>query len=210
LSDGGRQGFQDSQSTGSEFNTMAFIVKQMIGRIGTSTVVKVVAVSNNGALAPAGTVDVIPLVNQVDGEGKAVPHGTIHGLPYSRMHGGTNAVIMDPVVGDMGIVVFASRDISSVKANKGAANPGSSRRNDFADGMYVGGLLNGTPNQFVQFSGGGITLTSPVKVTVHAPDIALEGNVAATGTFTSNGHDISSTHQHTFTQPGGGLSGVPQ
>jgi hypothetical protein len=203
-------GFQDGNSGANQFNAIAFIVKQMMAGMGTSMPVKVVAVSNNGGLTPAGTVDVVPLVNQVDGDGKATPHGTIFGLPYSRMHGGSNAVIMDPVVGDMGIVVFANRDISSVKKNKAQGNPGSGRRFDHSDGMYVGGLLNGTPNQYVQFNATGISLTSPTKVTITAPEIDLVGNVSTTGTLQNNSHDVGSTHKHTNTQPGAGLSGVPQ
>lgn len=203
-------GFQNGNSGANQFNAISFVVKQMLAGINTAIPVKVVAVSNAGALTPAGTVDVVPLVNQVDGDGKATPHGTIYGLPYSRMHGGTNAVIMDPVVGDVGIVVFASRDISSVKANKGQSNPGSGRRHDHADGMYVGGLLNGTPSQFVRFDGTGIELVSPTKITLTAPDIQLTGNVASTGTLQNNGHDVGSTHLHTKTQTGSDLSGVPQ
>lgn len=210
MADEGYTGFEETNSAGSDFNALTFAIKQQIARIGTSMPVLVVAVSNNGGLTPAGTVDVQPLVNQVDGAGKSVPHGVIYGLPYSRMHGGSNAVIMDPHVGDKGIVVFASRDISSVQANKGQANPGSHRRNDMADGMYVGGLLNGTPSQYVQFTGDGLNLVSPVKVTITAPDIVLAGNVAATGTFTNNGHDVGSTHRHKDVQTGGGISGVPQ
>lgn len=210
MASSGYRGFQDGNSGASEFNALSFVIKQMMAGMSTSMPVKVVAVSNSGGLSPAGTVDVVPLVNQVDGDGNATPHGTIFGLPYSRMHGGTNAVIMDPVVGDRGIVVFASRDISSVKTNKDQANPGSGRRFDPADGMYVGGLLNGTPSQFVQFNADGITLTSPVKVTLVAPDIQLTGNVAITGTLTDNGHDVGSTHKHKDTQSGSGLSGVPQ
>lgn len=206
----GYAGTQQPEDTASDFNAATFITKQLIGKVQTATAVKVVAVTNSGGLAPAGTVDVLPLVNQIDGAGKSVPHGVIHGIPYSRMHGGTNAVIMDPAVGDIGICVFASRDISSVKANKGQANPGSRRRNDMADGMYVGGMLNGTPSQFIQFAGAGVTIHSPASVTISAPTINLNGNVVMTGNVTSNGHDISSTHRHKDTNPGGGLSGVPQ
>jgi len=73
--------------------------------------------------------------------------------------------------------VFASRDISAVKSSKGQANPGSWRSHDMADGLYVGGLLNGTPVQYVQFTAGGINVVSPSKVTVQAPNIEL--NAAA-------------------------------
>lgn len=206
----GFAGFQRPEDAGSEYNAIAFLIQQHAAKMQTSTVVKIVAVTNAGALSPVGYVDVIPQVNQVDGAGKAEPHGIIHNIPYSRLQGGTNAVIMDPAVGDLGIAVFASRDISSVKKNKGQSNPGSGRRNSMADGMYVGGLLNGTPTQYVQFEGGGVTIHSPVKITLSAPDIAINGNTALTGTLSSNGHDISNTHLHTKVQVGGALSGPPQ
>jgi hypothetical protein len=183
----GHTGFREAEDSGSEFNAISFLVKQMISRIATSTQVEVVAVTNAGELAPGGTVDVQPLVNQVDGAGNAVPHAVIYGLPYVRSQGGGNAIIMDPQVGDKGVVVFASRDISSVKANKGQANPGSHRRHDMADGMFVGANLNGTPTQFVQFHADGITIRSPVKVTLDAPLSATTGNfivgTGASGTF---------------------------
>jgi hypothetical protein len=150
-----------------------FVIGQALAQLSTSTVVRVVAVTNAGGLAPVGFVDVQPLVNQLDGAGNAVPHGVLHHLPYFRLQGGTDAVILDPKVGDLGIAVFASRDISAVKASKAQANPGSWRSYDMADGLYVGGLLNGTPVQYVQFTAGGINVVSPAKVTVEAPNIEL-------------------------------------
>ena len=203
----GRQGYQERASANSDFNAYSFVVKQLLGRIGTATVVKVVAVTNTGGVSPAGNVDVLPLVNQVDGAGNAVPHGTVHHLPYSRLQGGTNAIIMDPQVGDIGVAVFASRDISSVKANKGQANPGSRRRFDMADGIYCGAILNGTPVQYVRFTDTGITLHSPLLVTIDAANIVLTGNVAITGTLTNNSVTVGSTHVHS--DPQGGNTGVP-
>lgn len=47
---------------------------------------------------------------------------------------------------------------SQAKSGKGAATFGSRRRVSVADGMYLGGLLNGTPNQYVQLNSAGITL----------------------------------------------------
>lgn len=159
-----------------DYGAMLFVIQQALARLSTSTVVRVVAVTNAGGVTPVGFVDVQPLVNQVDGIGNATPHGVLHNLPYFRLQGGTDAVILDPKVGDLGIAVFASRDISAVKASKDQANPGSWRSHDMADGLYVGGLLNGTPVQYVQFAAGGINVVSPAKVTITAPQI--EGNAA--------------------------------
>ncbi|WP_334166335.1 Gp138 family membrane-puncturing spike protein [Achromobacter mucicolens] len=157
-----------------EYGALMFLISQALARLSTSTLVRVVAVTNAGGVAPVGFVDVQPLVNQLDGAGNAVPHAVLHNLPYFRLQGGTDAIILDPKVGDIGIAVFASRDISAVKASKAQANPGSWRSHDMADGLYVGGLLNGTPVQYVQFTAGGINVVSPAKVTITAPQI--EGN----------------------------------
>lgn len=192
---------QQNPSDGlSEFDALAFLIQQMIGRINTATLVKVKAVTNSGAVSPVGFVDVVPLVNQVDGNGNAVPHGTVHSLPYFRMQGGANAVIIDPQVGDIGIAIFADRDISSAIANKAQSNPGTWRRFSKADGLYIGGFLNGTPTQYVQFSAAGIKLHSPTRITMDAPDIVLQAPTiemnatasitATTPTFTINGNAV--------------------
>jgi hypothetical protein len=113
-------------------------------------------------------------VNQVDGAGNATPHDVLHHLPYFRLQGGSDAVILDPKVGDIGLAGFASRDISSVKSTKAQANPGSARSFDMADGVYIGGMLNGVPEQYVQFTQGGINIVSPHAVTVNAGgDVAV-------------------------------------
>lgn len=157
-----------------------FMVRMLTGKMATATLVEVISCTNSGGLSPVGFVDVQPLVNQVDGNGVPVPHGVIHNLPYFRLQGGANAVIIDPQRGDIGMAAFASRDISSVKANRAQANPGSARRFDMADGMYFGGLLNGAPTQYVQFSAAGITITSPTAITLNAPTITANASTSFT------------------------------
>ncbi|MFJ3048519.1 oxidoreductase [Herbaspirillum chlorophenolicum] len=176
----GYKGQQGPSSAASDFNLQQFMIRQVTGEMNTATIVQVLAVTNDGDLSPVGFVDVLPLVSQVDGYGNATPHGVINGVPYSRLQGGQNAVILDPVVGDLGIAVFADRDISSVKANKGAATPGSRRRNDMADGMYIGGLLNGVPSQYVQFNASGINVVSPQKITLSAPQVEIDASTSLT------------------------------
>lgn len=211
----GYSGQQTLADSVGEFNVLRFLISQALGRMATATLVEVKAV-NIGAQ----TVDMQILVNQVDGAGNATPHATIYGVPYVRLQGGANAVILDPVVGDIGLAVFASRDISSVKVNKAAANPGSRRVFDYADGLYVGGVLNGTPTQYVKFTGAGIEVLSPTQITLTAPTIELDGAVHMTGALTGaatadfdgnvTGDGIGlSTHKHTGVTTGGGTSGGP-
>jgi len=185
----GYVGHADITSGNDDYNQIAFVVKQMLGKMCTTALVRVTAVTNAGEIAPVGYVDAIPMVHQIDGAGNVTPHGTLLKLPYARMQGGANAIIMDPSVGDIGVAVFASRDISSVKATKADAGPGSWRRHDWQDGLYIGHVLNGTPSQMVRFSATGIDLVTPAKVTITAANIMLDeaGNLWTTGEIT-RGH----------------------
>ncbi|WP_186260359.1 oxidoreductase [Burkholderia gladioli] len=167
-------GLADANSPAGDFNAQSFLVWQILRQISGARLVTVKAVTSAGDVAPVGFVDVQPLVNQLDGSDQAVPHGTIYHLPFFRLQGGANAVIIDPQVGDIGVAVIEDRDISSAKANRGFANPGSKRIFDMADGLYIGGFLNGSPQQIVQFNAAGITISSPTKIRLAAPTIVLQ------------------------------------
>lgn len=156
--------------------------------------VQIVSCTNDGGLSPFGFVDVLPLVNQIDGNGNPTPHTTIHNFPYVRIQGGANAIILDPQAGDIGIALFASRDISKVKNTQAQANPGSLRQYDFSDGMYIGGILNGVPQQYIQFSPSGISIVSPTEITLQAPNIVLSGAVA------QNNGDVTLAQKLTVTE----------
>ena len=200
-------------STWGEFNNIAFMVQQALSKMQTATLVRVESCTNAGALSPVGLVDVTPLVNQLDGQGNPTPHVTIHNVPYLRLQGGANGIIMDPQKGDIGVCVFASRDISKIKATKKQGNPGSFRQYSFSDGMYLGGMLNGTPTQYVQFSAAGIKIHSPVAVVLDAPDIQLNAatveingtasTTVTTPTFTVNGATVLNG---AISQTGGGAA----
>lgn len=140
----------------------------------TTTLVQVVACTNNGDVSPVGLVDVVPMVHQVDGQGSPVPHTIIFNIPYLRIQGGTNAIIMDPEKDDIGICLFADKDISKVKSTKAPSLPGSYRRFSYSDGLYIGGVLNRNPLQYIQFSKDGITIKSPNVINILAPSINLK------------------------------------
>lgn len=208
----GYAGARDPSSSTSQFNALSFLVNQILNARNIATLVQIKAVTNSGGLSPVGFVDVVPLVSQLDGSKNAVPHGVVHNVPYFRLQGGASAIILDPQVGDIGLAVFADRDISAVKAGKAAANPGSGRRSDKADGLYVGGFLNGTPAQYVQFSAGGIAMVSPTAINLTAPTVSINAgtSVAITSpTFTHNGKNVGSTHTHGGITPGGSNTSGP-
>jgi len=189
-----------------EFNNIAFLVQQSLLKVQTATLVRIESCTNNGGLEPVGFVDVTPLVNQIDGKGNATPHVTIYNVPYLRIQGGANAIIIDPQAGDVGVCIFASRDITKVKSTRKQANPGSWRQYSFSDGLYLGGMLNGTPSQYIQFNNSGVTITAPL-VTING-NVQVNGAIVATGNVTGQGTSLH-THKHGDTTPGNGRTGVP-
>lgn len=146
-------GQQDPNDSTSDFNKISFAVRQMMAKLNTMKLVKVTAVHVDApkTVGPAGTVDVLPLVTQLDGNGNSVPHGTVYGIPFFRLGGGGNALVCDPQVDDIGMVLVSDRDISAVKSTRAQAIPGSRRMFDIADGVYVGGVLALTPTCYVAF-----------------------------------------------------------
>lgn len=197
-------GLQPASAGNSDYNAMRAVVAQVLGRMGTVCLVEVIAVTSAGEVAECVFIDVKPMQDQIDGAGNATPHGIIHDVPYFRMQGGANAVILDPVIGDIGLAVVCSRDISSAKATKKAGTPGSRRTFDLADAVYFGGLLNGIPTQYVRFSATGIVLKPAAgqKVTVDGP-AHFTGAVTGDATAIFSGISVT-THTHPDGSPNTG------
>ncbi len=196
--------------TSSDHNVIAFIVRQMIAKLETTKLVKVVAVHGGGSGAVPPTVDVLPLVSQIDGFNNAVPHGTVYGLPVMRLQGGRCAIVVDPVVGDVGYVAVADRDISNAKADPGEqVTPGSNRKFDLADGIYVGGILNGAPDTFILLRQDGSFAMLDAHGNVletSASGFAITGNLTVSGDITSGFGTPAAvrlrTHVHTSAAAG--------
>lgn len=146
-------GQQDPSDGVGDFNPLMFIIRRQLALISTTKVVLIKAVDTS-----AKTVDVQPMVNQIDGNNNATPHGTIIGVPYMIWQFGKNAVLADPAIGDIGVMVCADRDTSTVRKTKATAPPGSDRQLDAADGIYLGGILNSAPEQWVKFTDLGVEL----------------------------------------------------
>lgn len=189
---------QPITAAGSDYNAQAHLFQSLAAGMATATLGLVKSVTPGGIGGPS-IVSIQPMVAQIDGAGNTMPHGTINNVPVFRLQSGGNAVVLDPVPGDIGIVVFASRDISAVKESRAPAQPGSARRFDMADALYIGGVLNGAATQYVQFAGGGginIVATGPLNITA-------SGTVAISSPgLTHNGVNVGSTHVH-----GGVVSG---
>lgn len=187
-------GQQHPNDSASDVNVLAFAVKRILARYDTMLPVKVMAVHVGSGTPPGpATVDVQPLVSRVDGNMNGVPEGTVNGIICSRIQGGPWVIICDPAVGDIGWVVAADRDISKIKAGKGAAAlPGSSRRWSIADGVYAGAILNAPPKAFFWLkSDGTVQLQDSGGFKIQSDgkgNATFTGNVTVIGNLTSSGN----------------------
>ena len=162
------------------------LIGRMIARARTSMPVRVEAVTNDGGVSPIGYVDIHPLVSQLDANGNVIDHTIIYNVPYMRIQGGANAIILDPKVGDIGIAVFCDRDISNVKENKTISAPATLRKHDMSDAIYLMSMISVIPTQYIRFHDGGIAVHTPNTFSVNADKIDLHAN--SEFKFDVNGH----------------------
>ena len=171
---------------------VAFIVRQIMALLDTMIPVQVVAVHpGNGTPPTAGTVDVQLLISTLDGAGNSTEQGIVYGLPYFRPQGGPWAIIIDPAKNDFGYIICAARDISNLVAALKAGNsplvtPGSFRKYNVADGIYVGGALNTVPKCTVWFKPDGtlkISDTNGNVLDTTSGTWVFTGNVEMQGTL---------------------------
>lgn len=156
-----------------------FIIRRLLAGVHTANLVRVLAVRPTAG--KVGFVDVIPLVLDTDTARKVIEQTPVYNVPFFRLQGGPSAVVLDPAVGDIGLVSFAERDITSIKATLQAGPAATDRRHDIADALYIGGVLNPEPTQYVRFQpeAGGIDIHSPASINITADeDINIEAGGA--------------------------------
>jgi hypothetical protein len=153
---------QDPDDSASDFRALQFQIDRTLARVRTIVLVKVIAVGGGaGAIAAPGTVNVLPLTKIVDGQNNVSSHGTVFNVPVFRVMSKWGALIVDPVVGDIGWMAVSDRDISVVKSTKGKeSQPGSRRKFSMSDGVYIGGLFGDAPTQYLRFTEHGIDVKS--------------------------------------------------
>ncbi|MBO1326043.1 baseplate assembly protein [Acetobacter sp. TBRC 12305] len=189
-------------------------IRRVLSMLGTPLPVQVRAV-NGGGVAAVGFVDVQPMVHQQDGAGRPVPHGIIHNVPYIRLQGGSCAIICDPCVGDIGYILISGRDISNVKATRAASAPGSFRQHDMADAVYLGGLLNAAPTEYIGWVGGDVHVHTKGRFVIDAAQcqincaLNVQGAVSAGGDVKAGSISLES-HTHSGVQAGSASTGAPQ
>jgi len=166
-----------------------FIITKLLLGVHTCQLVQVQAV--NPVSGKVGFLTVQPLILETDTNNLVLAQSPIYNVPYMRYQGGSSAVILDPVVDDIGLAIFAENDITNIKQTLAAGPAATDRSHSTADALYLGGVLNPDPTQYVQFQpgGAGINIVSPGAISLQATgniDINAGGNLtfeAAQATF---------------------------
>lgn len=164
------------QDTSSEANAQQFLMHQFLMGKAFINLALVVDVKPSDDDEDDVVLSVKPLVEGFSGGGDLIPNSLIHGVPVWRLQRGASAVIMTPVVGDIGLIAMCDRDITSVKKTQQAALPGSNRTHSYSDAIYLGGVLNGKPSQYVKFSNDGIDIVSPLVVQVNGNTVVINAD----------------------------------
>ena len=168
-----------------------YIINNLIANIHTMMPVKILSVTvPPDSLAPIGRCEVLPLVQQIDGSNNVYPMGKIVNVPYLRVQGGSNAIVIDPQVGDVGLCGFCERDISIVKRTGELSAPDTRRKYDINSAVYMFTMMSGTPTQYIHFKTSGID----IKTT---GDLNINGLIIkADGTLITKDGVIVDTHSH--------------
>ena len=175
-----------------------YIINNLIANIHTMMPVKILSVTvPPDSLAPIGRCEVLPLVQQIDGSNNVYPMGKIINVPYLRVQGGKNAIVIDPQVGDVGLCGFCERDISIVKRTGGLSAPDTRRKYDINSAVYIFTMMSGAPTQYIHFLENGIN----IKTT---GDLNINGLIIkADGTLITKDGDTVDKHNHGGVQSGG-------
>ena len=175
-----------------------YIINNLIANIHTMMPVKILSVTvPTDSLTPIGRCEVLPLVQQIDGSNNVYPMGKIVNVPYLRVQGGSNAIVIDPQVGDVGLCGFCERDISIVKRTGELSAPDTRRKYDINSAVYMFTMMSGTPTQYIHFKSSGVD----IKTT---GDLNINGLIIkADGTLITKDGDTVDKHSHGGVQSGG-------
>lgn len=145
------------------------------------------------------TVDIMPLVTQMDLSGAPIENSVIYGASIFRLKRGASAVIMNPVPGDIGLALFMDKDSDNARSSQEVGAPNTTRTHSKTDAVYLGGVLNSPPVQYVEFASDGIFITSPLSVVIDSPithiteNVTIGGNLQVAGDITDNYETQSSS-----------------
>lgn len=179
MSNGLKMGARPSDFVDS-LNALLYIINKEVDKVKTMILVRVVGVNTvETAVRKVDTIDVIPVIQEVDANNEAVPLDIIPNIKYIRWQFGNNAIKAVPAIGDIGIMIISKKDASRISINSGIVT--TKREYCLQDGVYIGGLLgfNSEPTQFIDFTENGIDITSDKDLTINVKNATINASESA-------------------------------
>ena len=177
-----------------EYDKVISQFNSLITNVNTAIPCKVVAIEKQEqrGVNIVGFVDIQLMIEQTNGQKKGNETAIICNVPYIRIQGGTNAVIIDPEINDLGVAIFASRDITNFKEARRQTPPATWRKFSISDAIYIGVIRNQKPVQYIHFRNDGIEIYSPKRVHITTPTVLIDSdnttiNTSAKTTINANG-----------------------
>lgn len=166
--------FTPTSAQTSDAENLSYVFKKLLSGAFFIELVEVTAIRGT---APNLVVDVLPLVTRTDPSGATIQNSEIFNVPVFRLQRGASAIIMNPVLGDIGMIAICDRDNSIARANRKQSVPGSKRMHSKSDALYLGGFLNAQPTEYVEFTSSGINIKSPGIVNINGLKILADGRL---------------------------------
>lgn len=139
------------------------------------------------------SVDVKPLslLRTVDGE--ILKANTVYNVPFARFQSSSMGIILDPSIGDKGIIAVCDRDISKIKESKSYSVTPTRRRHSLSDSIYFGAVagLNGAISHYIKIEKDLIEITSTQKVVINSDQVQINSDVEVSGDLRIKGNSIT-------------------
>ena len=202
INENNKRGIGDIYQSSTAYNANNQQIQKDLQKINTVFLARITAV-NGGGTGGSKTVSATPLICQIDANGNKLNSPVLVEVPYYRVQAGTGALILDPVVGDIGVFVCAKRDISNIK--NGVSDPqvpASFRSFDLADSIMIATIHTGVASTYIHISPDGqtIEINAPTSLTVNTAtatitaskttingDVEINGNLDVKGGMNSTG-----------------------
>ena len=169
----------------SEAEKLHFVLQ---GYLANKYFIELVQVS---AVNETGTVDVTPLITPVSlADNATVNTSRIYDIPVFQLQRANSAIVMTPVVGDIGIIAVCDKDISLIKANRKPTEAQTARTHSRADAIYLGGVLNSAPTQYIKFEDNTISIKTEGTLNISAGSVNITAKTNIEGDTTIDGNLI--------------------
>jgi hypothetical protein len=174
----GAFGSQNLSTNLTDFNTLDFYIDGKLLRINTIKICKISAVNADG------TVNVIPMVKNLNGKKEPLPLSELKSFPILRQQGGTSGFIIEYQVGDIVLVGFCDRDPQAVIRSKKEAAPSTYTPFPLSGGIVLGAVLFEDAQIYVK-------VTDKIYC---VGDLSLSGNAKISGEVETTGNNEAASY----------------